>query len=268
MGTVVTPPLMQSISHFWDWRGALRIFCAFCIVTAVCGALIRPSKKELYFVENRRRQTVESRQQPDSQMELGKQSTATPTTFKEKFIRRPLTYLKVKSGLTLFSDYPRFLVVLFAYACVACGFNSSLAFFHSKVVQDDEIPKIQASTLTSAIGIGGIVGRAISGAIIDCHVISRRSLYGISSLFCSFFYYANPLVSLYPLLFAISVWFGLFSGIANCCPVYCARVCLPDEKLATGIGFIYLVEGVGTLFGVFFVGELSHIVRFENKNCF
>ncbi|KAJ8049795.1 Monocarboxylate transporter 12 [Holothuria leucospilota] len=261
LGTVVTPPLIQSISHFWNWQGALRTICAFCIVTAVCGALIRPSKKELYFVENRRRQTKESKQHPDSQMELGNKSTVTPITFKRKFIRRPLTYLKVKSGISLFWDYPRFLVVVIAYACIACGYNSSLVFFHSKLVQDDEIPKIQASTLTSAIGVGGIVGRAISGAIIDCNVISRRSLYGVSSLFCSFFYYANPFVSLYPLLFVISVWFGLFSGIASCCPGYCARVCIPDEKLATGIGFIFLVEGVGTLLGVFFVGLIRDLTE-------
>ncbi|PIK54808.1 putative monocarboxylate transporter 13 [Apostichopus japonicus] len=71
--------------------------------------------------------------------------------------------------------------------------------------------------------------------------------------------FANPFVSTYSMLIAIAVWFGLFSGLSYSMAVYCARLCVPADKVSSSIGVVLLSEGVGVLFGVFFMGLIRDL---------
>lgn len=257
MGIVVLPPLLQVVCNRIGWRGSLQVTGALMVTCSVCGLLVRPTAKELYLIKKREStkkvQADERRQRRSVTLETGV-VVYSQTTF-EKFVSGPVHYVTDNLGLKLLVENPRFLVICIANSLVGYSYYSGLVFFQSKVVYDNEIPKLQASYLTSAIGIGSIIGRVSSGFVVDFNVLSPRFLYGIANLFCSLFSFANPFVDTYPMLIAIAVWFGMFSGLSYSMAVYCSRLCVPADKVSSSIGVVLLSEGVGVLFGVFFMGE-------------
>lgn len=260
MGIVALPPLIQFFCNKVGWRGALQVTGAFMVMTSVCGVLVRPTPKELFLIKQRENTkkvtTSERRQRCSVTLESG--VVVYRETLFEKLISAPVHSVTDNLGLKLLVQHPRFLIICIANALVGYSYYSGLVFFQSKVVYDNNIPKLQASYLTSAIGVGSIIGRVASGFVVDFKILSPRFLYGIANLFCSLFSFANPFVSTYSMLIAIAVWFGLFSGLSYSMAVYCARLCVPADKVSSSIGVVLLSEGVGVLFGVFFMGKWRH----------
>lgn len=255
MGIVALPPIIQFFCNMLGWRGALQVTGAILLLCSVCGLFIRPTEKELFLL--RRRENTKNRKEEERIKRCSVVSQNGVVIIQEsaceKCIRLINTFIE-NLGLKLLLESPRFFVVCLANGLVGFSYYAGLVFFQSKVVYDNHIPKQQASYLTSAIGVGSIIGRVASGVLIDFNVLSARFLYGMANLFCSFFGFANPFVSSYSMLIVIAVWFGMFSGLSYSMAIYCARLYVVADKISTSIGVVLLTEGIGVLFGVFFMG--------------
>ncbi|CAM4690252.1 unnamed protein product [Lepidochelys olivacea] len=217
-------PLFQLLVDTYAWRGALLVVAGMSFNLVVCGALIRPLTLK---------EDLAGAGDPGGSC-LGKLSTlfGLPLLFHWPFMRFVLAVTLINTGY--FIPY----VHLVARAR-ELGFD-----------------EYQAAFLMSVAAVADLCGRLLSGWLADCRVfnlshilVAWTSLTGISLALL-------PLGRSYPLLMAIGICYGFFSGALT--PVVFSI--LPEivgiRQIFGSMGLLQMMESIGGLLGAPFSGWL------------
>ncbi|XP_034612969.1 monocarboxylate transporter 13 isoform X1 [Trachemys scripta elegans] len=217
-------PLFQFLVDTYAWRGALLVVAGMSFNLVVCGALIRPLTLK---------EDLASSGDPGGSC-LGKLSTL--------------------FGLPLLSHWP---FVRFVLAVTLINTGYFIPYVHL-VARARELgfDEYQAAFLMSVAAVADLCGRLLSGWLADCRafrlshiLVAWTSLTGISLALV-------PLGRGYPLLMAISVCYGFFSGALT--PVVFSI--LPEivgiGRIFGSMGLLQMMESIGGLLGAPFSGWL------------
>ncbi|XP_075764119.1 monocarboxylate transporter 13-like isoform X1 [Pelodiscus sinensis] len=218
-------PLFQLLVDTYAWRGALLVVAGMSFNLVVCGALIRPLTL--------------------------KEDLARPVNLNENCLEK----LSTLFDLPLLSHWP-FMRFVLAVTLINTGYF--IPYVHL-VAQARELryDEYQAAFLMSVAGVADLCGRLLSGWLADCRafrlvhiLVAWTSLTGISLALV-------PLGHSYPVLMAISICYGFFSGALT--PVVFSI--LPEivgiGRIFSSLGLLQMMESIGGLLGAPFSGWLK-----------
>ncbi|XP_034262354.2 monocarboxylate transporter 13-like [Pantherophis guttatus] len=203
-------PLFQFLMDTYAWRGALMIVAAMSFNLIVCGALIRP------------------------------------LTLKDDVSPGKLTVCNL-FGLQLLSHCP-FMRFVVAITLVNTGYFIPYVHLVARA-RELGFDEYQAAFLMSLTAAADLCGRLFSGWLGSCRssrlihlLVAWTSLTGISLLLIAWGH-------TYPLLVAISLGYGFFSGALT--PVVFSIV--PEivgiENIFSAMGLLQMIESIGGLLG-------------------
>uniref|UniRef100_A0A674K3W5 Monocarboxylate transporter 13 n=1 Tax=Terrapene triunguis TaxID=2587831 RepID=A0A674K3W5_9SAUR len=217
-------PLFQFLVDTYAWRGALLVVAGMSFNLVVCGALIRPLTLK---------EDLASPGDPGGSC-LGKLSTL--------------------FGLPLLSHWP-FMRFVLAVTLINTGYFIPYVHLVARA-RELGFDEYQAAFLMSVAAMADLCGRLLSGWLADCRafrlshiLVAWTSLTGISLALV-------PLGRGYPLLMAIGVCYGFFSGALT--PVVFSI--LPEivgiGRIFGSMGLLQMMESIGGLLGAPFSGRL------------
>lgn len=220
-------PLFQFLVDTYGWRGALLVVAGMSFNLVVCGALIRPLTLK---------EDLAGPGDPGGSC-LGKLSTL--------------------FGLPLLSHWP-FMRFVLAVTLINTGYFIPYVHLVARA-RELGFDKHQAAFLMSAVAVADLSGRLLSGWLADCRafrfahiLVAWTSLTGISLALV-------PLGRGYPLLMAIGVCYGFFSGALT--PVVFSL--LPEivgiGRIFGSMGLLQMMESIGGLLGAPFSGWLRDV---------
>ncbi|XP_039355695.1 monocarboxylate transporter 13-like isoform X2 [Mauremys reevesii] len=220
-------PLFQFLVDTYAWRGALLVVAGMSFNLVVCGALIRPLTLK---------EDLAGPGDPGGSC-LGKLSTL--------------------FGLPLLSHWP-FMRFVLAVTLINTGYFIPYVHLVARA-RELGFDKHQAAFLMSAVAVADLSGRLLSGWLADCRafrfahiLVAWTSLTGISLALV-------PLGRGYPLLMAIGVCYGFFSGALT--PVVFSI--LPEivgiGRIFGSMGLLQMMESIGGLLGAPFSGWLRDV---------
>ncbi|XP_060112810.1 monocarboxylate transporter 13-like [Heteronotia binoei] len=222
-------PLFQLLVDLYAWRGALMIVAGMSFNLVVCGALIRPLTL--------------------------KEDLAGPT--RGDSAGMSLKELSSLFGLHLLSHWP-FMRFVLAITLINAGYF--IPYVHM-VARARELgfDEYKAAFLMSVAAVADLCGRLFSGWLGNCRafplihiLVTWTSLTGISLVLI-------PFGHSYPLLMAISLCYGFFSGALT--PVVFSII--PEivgiKNIFSSMGLLQMIESIGGLLGAPLSGFLRDV---------
>ena len=134
---------------------------------------------------------------------------------------------------------------------------------------DHTYSKYQGAVLLTLIGIGSLIGRLVSGLLIDLKYASSQVVYMVSLASAAVELLLTPLLNTFAFLALFSALFGISIGISSSLVYVIAREVAPSWLLAPALGFTVLLVAGGNAFGTVIGGrfEIWVCVRQNKKNC-
>lgn len=246
VGIIVLPILVETLSSKYTWRGAMRIISAISLLVCFSGLLFRPSAKERYFL-HQNKTNIETNRRHSSEL--------TCAAKVHHFVKSIPNFL----GMDLLLKKPRFITVTASCCVMGYGYYAALVFFASKAVFEAKLSTLQGALLLSFIGIGSTVSRATHGFLLDYKIVTAMPLYALACFVNAASDFLNPFAFSFSSLTVLAVTFGLSSGLMFAVSIMCVRTVLDEEDVARGFGVIMMFNGLGTLVGIFVMGELQII---------
>ncbi|XP_033638154.1 monocarboxylate transporter 13-like [Asterias rubens] len=162
------------------------------------------------------------------------------------------------SGIHLIKSHHCFNLICLVQLTNGMGYSSVMTHIVAYAIYAG-VPELDAAILLSIIGVGSLIGRLISGPIIDFKIISAVKFYpmvvfiaGLSVVIC-------PLVQSFAGLVAIVAILGISTGIYKALNTVLIRLFLGADLLSLGIGLFMPYMGIGSIVGPIFVGWLYDI---------
>ncbi|XP_063157758.1 monocarboxylate transporter 13-like [Candoia aspera] len=209
-------PLFQFLVNTYAWRGAMMIVAGMSFNLVVCGALIRPLtlKEDL----------------PGGG--LGGPCWKTVSTL---------------FGLPLLSHCP-FMRFVLAITLVNTGYFVPYVHLVARA-RELEFDEYQAAFLMSLAAVADLCGRLFSGWLGSCRSSQLIHLLVVWTFLTGISLLLIPWGHTYPVLMAISLGYGFFSGALT--PVVFSIV--PEivgiEKIFSSMGLLQMIESIGGLLG-------------------
>ncbi len=167
-----------------------------------------------------------------------------------------ITFRSKLSKSALFSLFksPSFITLLSGCMCGGIGFFVTLTHIVARGVHAG-ISRNDAAVLMTGLGIGGLVGRAGHGILIDKHLVERDVVFMGSFIISALVNYLNPLLDTFPTLCVYTVVLGVSNGTVSSLMFAMIRLQVtPDQApLALAFGtFVFAASGMagGVLAGM------------------
>ena len=246
VGMFSLSPLLHVLCEHYGWKGALLISSAIISNLCLCGALFRPNELERKYQSTRRRKdSKEVKSNVDGyelQQEIPRSNAA--------------VILDLFQCDLIFSNGP-FAIFLVVSLLFGFGYYSAFLFLVAHAV-DIGITAMDASFLLSIAGLCSLCGRLSHGVLIDLGFLTGAKLYTIGSCMCGFCCLIYPILHTYTTLAISTAIFGLFSGIMNSLVPIVPKELVEPNRVSGAVGLVCFMEGVGTLLGVYIMGEYFH----------
>nr|XP_056719667.1 monocarboxylate transporter 13-like [Euleptes europaea] len=222
-------PLFQLLVDTYAWRGALMIVAGMSFNLVVCGALIRPLTL--------------------------KEDLAGPTTGDSAGMG--LKKFSSLFGLHLLSHWP-FMRFVLAVTLINTGYFIPYVHLVARA-RELGFDEYKAAFLMSVAAVADLCGRLFSGWLGNCRafrlihiLVTWTSLTGVSLVLI-------PWGHSYPLLVAISLCYGFFSGALT--PVVFSII--PEivgiRNIFSSMGLLQMIESIGGLLGAPLSGFLRDV---------
>ncbi|XP_077169015.1 monocarboxylate transporter 13-like isoform X2 [Paroedura picta] len=222
-------PLFQLLVDAYAWRGALMIVAGMSFNLVVCGALIRPLTLKEDLVGPL----------PGASAETG------------------LKKLSSLFGLHLLSHWP-FMRFVLAVTLINTGYFIPYVHLVARA-RELGFDEYKAAFLMSVAAVADLCGRLFSGWLGNCRafrlvhiLVTWTSLTGVSLVLI-------PVGRSYPLLVAISLGYGFFSGALT--PVVFSII--PEivgiKNIFSSMGLLQMIESIGGLLGAPLSGFLRDV---------
>ena len=180
---------------------------------------------------------------------------------KEERPREGLKHLKKSildfvngNGLHLIKTNFRFNLICLIQITNGIGYTSVMIHFVSSAVYAG-IATVDAAFLLSIIGIGSLVGRLLSGPIINYNILKPVMCYfivvfisGVSVILC-------PFILSFAGFVVFAAIFGVSSGMYKALNTVLIRLFVGADLLSTGVGIFMPYVGIGGIVGPIFVGK-------------
>ena len=242
LGTFIYPPIIRSLVHSFGNRGTLLITGGVTLNLCVCGALMRPP----------RRQRISGSE--DQYPEKGDRAKSEPST-------SPLHSRSRYQCLSLLNLY-MFKDVGFLVLCVNSFFASfglNIVYVHLVAYSvTKDINKDAAAMAISAVGIANFVARPLFGLFGNL----RRGpvmLYALSYSLCGLVVVCIPLMEHFISIMITSAAFGFLSASAGPLLPLIITDFLSVELLPSAFGYLMTCGSIGSLLGPPSAGKYRNV---------
>lgn len=229
LGNLLFPPLAAALIAACGWRPAyLMLGCAGLLIIGLCAVFIVRDPEQLGLVPD-------GRPPPRLSPHLDQTAAAKDYTLAEA--RKTVAFWLLTVVFTL-----TWLVVFMPFVHIV------------PFAIDLGVPPLRAATIVSAIGVGSLSGRLLSGAVSDR--LGRLPTLGASLAMQGLAFSGFALSGGLSLVYPSSIMFGLaYGGAATLFPAIVGDF---FGRLSVGaiVGFIFAVAGSSAAFGPFIAGYL------------
>ena len=236
LGAVVFPPVFNWLLDLYGWSGANLIIAGICLQTCCSAALMRPIK-----IEKESRSLI---------------LTTTPGKLDYAQWTNPFQLVVefVQAQIQLFADYPLFILLAFANLFYFTSFANYFLFL-PKIVKDLGDSSAQAATILMVYGVVNIIVRGSHWMIFTFTSITPLFLFILSVALTGLVMIGFPLFKTFEALVASAAIVGFSTGIGNTISFVAAKeVVKPRLRHVVAIGWQFLFQGFGTVFGGYFGG--------------
>ncbi len=243
VGTFVYPPLIRLLMDTYGWRGATLLTGGTTLHLALCSALMRPIEQT--------RTNEQGTGSLTSAENIEKGNTVTHS-YKKEITHRNIFHLELLTK-------PSFILLLFNNVMTAAGYSIINVHLLS-YAETLGIPPYKGAWLFSLIGIGGLIGRFIYGALAQMNIISPYGLFNIGIFISGILTMACPLFSYYIMLALYATGFGLFLCCFSCVQPVVVTEMVGITLLSSAYGYVTLAEGIGFTLGGPWASEYSDFI--------
>ncbi|XP_032818330.2 monocarboxylate transporter 13-like isoform X2 [Petromyzon marinus] len=222
MSSFAFSPLFQMLVETYTWRGALMILAGLELNLCVCGALLRPIRlreDDLFQTENAAKHR-------------------SLTTLKKLHALLDLDLLKHRG----------FMVFTLSFTFINTGFF--IPYVHLLAhLQMLGFSSLSGAFVISAVAVADIVARLFSGWLADLRRIPMVHLFFFWTLTTGIIIVIIPFGQTYTDMIVIGIVYGFASGAMAPIGVSLLSKIVGIARITSAIGFLMLLESVGSLLG-------------------
>ena len=249
VGIMIYPPLSEFLVNTYGWRGALLLFSALNAQLCVFGAFIKPTPSLYKALPPDERRLRESTSHNDDENKLWECC---------KFLVKGTCQLL---ALDVLWYEPKFAIHSFVSFLIGIMYSAWMIYLVPHAVARG-IDAKWAAFLSSAGGIGTILGRALQALVMHGGWISAIQLDTLLAFINVFAFVLDPLVSgNYPGLLCLALVNGLCIPTMAVLFLLVAQQVLCEDMSIQGWGTLNLFFGVGSLTGGGVIGKCFLICR-------
>lgn len=230
MSSFAFSPLLQMLVETYTWRGALMILAGLELNLCVCGALLRPIRlREDYMFQTEN--TAKHR---------------SLTTLKKLHALLDLDLLK----------HHGFMVFTLSFTFINTGFF--IPYVHLLAhLQMLGFSSLSGAFVISAVAVADIVARLFSGWLADLRRIRMVHLFFFWTLTTGIIIVMIPFGQTYMDMIIIGIVYGFASGAMAPIGISLLSKIVGIARITSAIGFLMLLESVGSLLGPPISGAFS-----------
>ncbi|XP_076090016.1 monocarboxylate transporter 12-like [Mytilus galloprovincialis] len=268
IGTLVLPPLFETMLNYYGFSGGLMIISAVALHMCISGMLYKsPTRRKLHrqslishscerFHDSR---LINSSELTEYQMaETEEQNKKAPNKYHKLWIGRCLkscNTVKDKESSSKMLDFsllkrPDFLMFCVGISFLALSFNSMLIFI-PPLVKSRGLSGIQGACVMSVAGIFDTIGRIASGFILEIKRLRnfRKLLYNTVMFMLALVIFSLPFTVTFVEFCVVAAIFGLLIGTYTSQKSVILVDIVGSEALNSSFGILIFFQGVGTLIG-------------------
>ena len=249
VGMMIVPPVVQQLIQLYDWRGALALLGAMTANYCVFAALVRPLRTRNPYTPIADGEPNSTTNQPPNE--------SLCDNWKQKF-----GIISDKLDLQMFVEEPGFVTILFVSfleGILFCGWHIFL-IPNAIALGFNET---RSSFLATFAGFGTILGRVLSGFLIDQGLLQAHNLLAVSSFLLALVCLLDPIAApSYEAVATLATLGGFFFGISF--PLmFVLSVNIHEERRVSAMAWMLFFTGFGMSTGGFAIGK-CRIVLYDN----
>lgn len=242
-GFMIMPPVSNTLTDIYTWRGSLLILSSVVFHTNAMAALVRPHRPSSSVNK------LISSDHDSNHRSYQQFNNSSDSIFCCETIKR-----SILANLQIFIDQPMFVI----HTCIFCLLGISLLAWTIFLVPhavDSNIPMERAVFLSTIGGLGGIIGTLHAGQIIDRHWLKSSQAYFCFTILNIFAVVGDFFIPSLPMKIVSSLigGFSLFGRGALRLPM--VNDLFDDWRRAVGLGASYFFYGLACLIGTTIPGK-------------
>lgn len=271
IGQMVFPPLFTQLIAQYGWRGALLLMAAINMNMFAFACLFRPLPKA-----SNKHKHQPNEQNLDASKEFAPlQEDALELHDVDADFHKDdddMSHTKISrsrlgnccastskvSGIPELCLTPYYPISMFTALIVGIVIYCVNLYIVPRAL-DHTYSKYQGAVLLTLIGIGSLIGRLVSGLLIDLKYASSQVVYMVSLASAAVELLLTPLLNTFAFLALFSALFGISIGISSSLVYVIAREVAPSWLLAPALGFTVLLVAGGNAFGTVIGGWLYDV---------
>ncbi|PIK54776.1 putative monocarboxylate transporter 13 [Apostichopus japonicus] len=265
-GLIVVPPILQLLVEYFGWRTALRILAGSSLLPCLCGFLIKPTEKEIFWMTKEKKQRKKSLLQENGrevvEPVLPSDDTTKPNSaikdsqVMSKRIKKVLYSCLKCGGFHLLIENKIFIFIILTFVWTSFGSFGSTIYFNARAVFDVGLTQLEASYLISAIGLGNLLGRVGHGIFLDRNFMTPLGMYSLTSVISAISIICYPFLDNFWTLLSCALIFGLTNGPYPSLQVMVLRDMLSPGDVSGGFGVVLFFNGFAMVTGVLIMSFL------------
>ncbi|XP_038076166.1 monocarboxylate transporter 12-like [Patiria miniata] len=244
-GMMVCPPIVDLLTMTYGWRGAMLIIAAASLNVTACGAL--------------------QRLPPSGYAKLKKEDSESshngPSDIRSKLSAFASSVVQWLS-LHFCVKHPRVLLHLTTWPLLGAVFAAWMVFLVPHAIARG-IPSVQAAFLSTAGGIGHLLGRAVHPFILDRKLMSAFWMFVVLNLVNTVSFFLDyAAADNYLALMLLAGVNGAAEGVINWIALSVTKELYEETGYVTDIYIIGIcLFGTGEVLGSFLAGELYNLTQ-------
>ncbi|XP_033632241.1 monocarboxylate transporter 12-like [Asterias rubens] len=245
VGMMIVPPVVQQLIQLYDWRGALALLGAMTANYCVFAALVRPLRTRNSYT-------------PIADGEPSSSTNPLPNESLWHKLRQTFGIISDKLCLQMFVDEPGFVTLLFVSFLDGILFGGWHIFLIPNAIALG-FNETRSSFLATFAGFGTILGRVLSGFLIDQGLLQAHNLLAVSSFLLALVCLLDPIAApSYEAVAALATLGGFCFGVIFPLLIVLS-VNFPEKRIVSALSWMFLFTGFGASVGGFIIGWLYDV---------